>query len=84
MSQKIVPNCFVILVNSAKEPLAARNSFKNNNKKINFIFFLLNSVPFNGQDYEKQKGPGTRDHSSGYKTSSEKSLISDVLPDQVR
>ena len=23
------------------------------------LFFLLNPVPFNGQDYEKQKGPET-------------------------
>ena len=27
-------------------------------KKLN-LFFLLNPVPFNGQDYEKQMGPGT-------------------------
>ena len=26
-------------------------------KKLTF-FFLLNPVPFNGQSYEKQKGPG--------------------------
>ena len=26
-------------------------------------FFLLNPVPLNGQDYEKQKGPGTSDKS---------------------
>ena len=25
------------------------------------IFFLSNPVPFNGQDYEKQKGPVTSD-----------------------
>ena len=25
------------------------------------LFFLLNPVPFNGQDYEKQKGPETSD-----------------------
>ena len=25
------------------------------------LFFLLNPVPFNGQDYEKQKGPETND-----------------------
>ena len=25
------------------------------------LFFLLNLVPFNGQSYEKQKGPGTSD-----------------------
>ena len=27
------------------------------------LFFLSNSVPFNGQSYEKQKGPGTTDQS---------------------
>ena len=27
--------------------------------RINFIFFLSNSVPFKGQSYWKQKGPGT-------------------------
>ena len=26
-------------------------------------FFLSNSVPFNRQNYQKQKGPGTSDHS---------------------
>ena len=25
------------------------------------LFFLLNPVPFNGQSYQKQKGPGTSD-----------------------
>ena len=25
------------------------------------LFFLLNPVPFKGQDYEKQKGPGASD-----------------------
>ena len=40
------------------------------------LFILSNPVPFNGQDYEKQTGPGTSDPSlfSGYKTSSEKFL----------
>ena len=27
------------------------------------IFFLSNPVPFNGQSYQKQKGPGTSDQS---------------------
>ena len=27
------------------------------------MFFLSNSVPFNGQSYQKQKGPGTSDQS---------------------
>ena len=31
-------------------------------KKGNFIF-LLNLVPFNRQNYKKQKGPGTSDQS---------------------
>ena len=31
-------------------------------KKVNFIF-LLNPVPFNGQIYQKQRGPGTSDQS---------------------
>ena len=30
--------------------------------KVNFIF-LSNPVPFNGQSYQKQKGPGTSDQS---------------------
>ena len=35
----------------------------NSVKKVNFVFFLLNPVPFNGQEYEKQKGPGSSDRS---------------------
>ena len=31
-------------------------------KKVNFIF-LSNPVPFNGQSYQKQKGPETSDQS---------------------
>ena len=27
------------------------------------LFFLLNPVSFNGQSYQKRKGPGTSDHS---------------------
>ena len=37
------------------------------------LFFLLNPAPFNGQDYKKQKGPGTS-HCSGYEASSKKTL----------
>ena len=29
-------------------------------KKVT-LFFLSNAVPFNGQNYQKQKGPGTSD-----------------------
>ena len=69
MHQKLVPDPFLILVKNPKQPLHARNSFKN---KIRFnqkplrkltLFFLLNPVPFNGQSYQKQKGPGTSDQS---------------------
>ena len=43
--------------------------------KMLTIFFLSNPVPFNGQDYEKWKGPETSDRcSSGYKASSENLL----------
>ena len=31
-------------------------------KKVTLIF-LLNLIPFNGQSYEKKKGPGTSDQS---------------------
>ena len=31
--------------------------------KKSTLFFLLNPVPFNGQSYQKQKGPGTSDPS---------------------
>ena len=31
-------------------------------KKVT-LFFLLNLVPFNRQNYQKQKGPGTSDQS---------------------
>ena len=58
--------------NNPKQLLNVRNSFKNrifwkgvikkskNLNKVNFIF-LSNPVPFNAQDYEKQKGSGTSD-----------------------
>ena len=31
--------------------------------KMLTLFFLSNPVPFNGQNYQKQKGPGTSDQS---------------------
>ena len=37
------------------------------------IFFIANPVPFNGQSYQKQKGPGTS-RASGCKTSPGKFL----------
>ena len=71
MQQKLVPDSFFILVSNPKQPLHARNSFKNKIfwkgiiyhktwKKLT-LFFLSNPVPFNEQSYQKQKGPGTGD-----------------------
>ena len=43
-------------------------------KKLN-LFFLLNPLPFDGQDHKKKGGLKlVTSHSSGYKTSSEKKL----------
>ena len=39
-----------------------KEDFQKALKKLT-LFFLLNPVPFNGQDYEKQNWPGTRDQS---------------------
>ena len=64
----LVPDPFFVLINNQKQPLHAKNSFKNKIfckeiiKKVKFIFFL-NPAPFNGQSYQKQKGPGTSDQS---------------------
>ena len=58
-----------------------KEGYQNTLKKLT-LFFLLNPIPFNGKDYEKQKWPGTS-HFAGNKTSTENSVISDVLPDQV-
>ena len=60
----------IILVNSPKQPLRARNYFKRylerglskSLKKVTF-FFLLNPVPFNRWNYQKQNEPGTSDQS---------------------
>ena len=70
--QKLVPNPFFILVNNPKQPLHARNSFRNklfwkkddqNTLKKLTLYFLSNPVPFKEQSYQKQKGPGTSDQS---------------------
>ena len=66
MHQNLVPDPFFILINSPKQPLHAKNIFKNKIlkedcqrpfKKLT-LFFLSNPVPFN-QGFQKQKGPGT-------------------------
>ena len=62
---------FIILVNNPKQPLRARNYSKvryfkrrlsKSLKKVS-SFFLLNPVPFNGQNNQKQKETGTSDQS---------------------
>ena len=73
MQQKLVPDIFIILVNNQKQPLHAVKSFKkqdilkqDHQKDLNEVtlFFLLNPVPFNRQNYQKQKGHGTSDQSN--------------------
>ena len=72
MHQKLAPDPFLILLNNPKQPLHARNSFKNKIflkedypkglKKLT-LFSLSNPVPFNGKSYQKQKECGTSDQS---------------------
>ena len=68
MPQKLVADSFLILVKNRKQPLHARNCFKDNiNWKEDYqkalkrltLLFLSNLVPFNGQDYKKEKELGT-------------------------
>ena len=50
-----------------KQPFHARSSFKNKILKLDYqkafkkltLFFLSNTIPFNGQCYQKQKWSGT-------------------------
>ena len=70
LNQMLVPDQLLILVNNLRQPLHVRNSFRTKiflkriikmpYKKITLLF-LSNPFPFNGQDYQKQKGPGTSD-----------------------
>ena len=83
MNQKLVLGPFLILVNSPKQPLHARNSFKNTIKKIisknllkSYIYFffctqtlLMDKITKNKIDQEL-----VTNHSSGYKASSGKFL----------
>ena len=65
MHQKLVPYTFLILVNKSKQPLHAKNCFKNKKKKEDYqktlqhltLFYLLNPISFDEQDHQKQKGP---------------------------
>ena len=50
----------------------------------NVLFSLSNTVPFNGQSFQKQKGSGlVTSRSSGHKASSENYFICYILSDQV-
>ena len=74
---RLFPDPFLTLGNNLKKPLKEillKIRYFESLKKL-FSFFLLKPVPFNGQSYLKQNGPGTSDLSLlGYKTSSEKFL----------
>ena len=69
MHQKLFSDPILILVNKTKQQLEAENSLNTRYLERGFseslknltLFFLLSLVLFNGQDYEKQKGPGTND-----------------------
>ena len=56
VQQKLVPDPFLNLVNNPKQ------DYQKALKKFT-LFFLSNTVPFNGQSYQKQKVLGTRDQS---------------------
>ena len=70
--QKPDPDPFLISLNNPKQQLHERNSFLKKDilkedyqkgfKKLT-LFFLSNPPPFNGQNYQKQKGSGTSDQS---------------------
>ena len=83
MHQKLAPDPFLILLINPKQPLHTRNlkiSYSERGlpktlKKIKFIFFFLNPVPFNRQIYQKQKGSGTS-HQSIFKSGNKLRKIS--------
>ena len=56
--QNLIPDSFLIFVNNPKQPLHCKK--KKNLKKLT-SFFLSNPVPFDGQNYQKQMGPGASD-----------------------
>ena len=69
MHQKLVPGSFFNLVNNPKQPLHARNYFKSVLKGDcrkplkNQLYIFLNPFPFNKQNCQKQKEPGTSEQS---------------------
>ena len=57
MHENLVPGPFLVLANSLKQAVHARNSFES---KIRYFEKGLSRLyPFYEQDYEKQKRPGT-------------------------
>ena len=71
MHQKLVPGPFLFVVNNRKQSLYAvipsewdilKEDYQKALKKLTLCIFS-NPVPFNGQDYEKQKRPETGDQS---------------------
>ena len=81
MQQKLVPDFFIILVNNPKHNtnqeiiLKVRYFERGLSKSLKKVtlFSPSNPVPFNRQNYQKEKGRGTSDQSL-FKTSSEKFL----------
>ena len=57
MHQKLVPDPFLLLVNNPKQSL--KEDYQKAFKKVNFIFSFEPCL-FNGQNHQKQKGPGSR------------------------
>ena len=65
---KLAPDPFLILLNNPKQCTQEillkvkyfERGLSKSSLKVNFIFFS-NPVPFNGQSYQKHKGPETSD-----------------------
>ena len=86
MHQKLAPDPFLILLNNLKQPLHARNSFKNEVfwkrtikkplKSLLYLFFLIQSLLMDKVIKNKRGLELGTSRSSGHKTSSEKLLYS--------
>ena len=93
MHQKVVPVPFLIFVNNPKQPLYARNSYKNkifwkriikmSLKSWFYFFFQIQSLLMDKVIKNKRGLKLMNSRSSGYKTSSKNSFISHILSDQV-
>ena len=84
MHQKLAPDLFLILVNNPKQPLHARNSFRNKIfwkriikkpfKEVNYLFFQIQSLLMDKVIKNKRGLELVNGRTSGYETSSEKIL----------